>query len=198
MRLYSPSPRPNRGARSRALKCGDGWSGALEMRRETLRDRRGDTRAGWGGGRRSPAGRRRRPKPCGPDAPAAHHLGTIGAAPYRGTDRQALQGPISGGEVLRRNLKTGRHLKSLSTGGCTEQASNTARGTPGNRHTVATIACALPLSRAQGHGVLGAPAFRAPSDFRPVARRHQRRRPRAANNRGGGALATADSLVVID
>jgi hypothetical protein len=33
------------------LDCGDDRRVALEMRRQDLRDRRGDTRAGWGGGR---------------------------------------------------------------------------------------------------------------------------------------------------
>ena len=33
------------------LECGDGRSVASEMRCQSLRDRCGDTRAGWGGGR---------------------------------------------------------------------------------------------------------------------------------------------------
>ena len=38
--------------------------------------------------------------------------------------------------------KRGRRLKGQPTGGSAEQASNTARGTPGSRRPVATIACA--------------------------------------------------------
>src|SRR5438477_7967024 len=52
-----------------------------------------------------------------------------------------------------------------SPGVTRSKSKNTARGTPGNRHSVATTACALQFFRAQGHGAFGAPAFRAPSSF---------------------------------
>src|SRR5882672_1266630 len=52
-----------------------------------------------------------------------------------------------------------------SPGAMRSKPKNTARGTPGNRHSVATTACALQFFRAQGHGAFGAPAFRAPSSF---------------------------------
>jgi hypothetical protein len=56
--------------------------------------------------------------------------GSVGTAPYRGTDRQALWTPNSGGEVPDEPLEAGGDLKGQSTGGRAEQASNTARGTP--------------------------------------------------------------------
>jgi hypothetical protein len=76
---------------------------------------------------------RRRPKPCGPDAPAAHHPGLSAqrrtAVP---TARCCLVPPAVG----RRWAPTrGRRLKGQPTGGRTEQASNIARGTPGDRRT---------------------------------------------------------------
>ena len=83
----------------------------------------------------------RRPKLRGPDAPFARQAGTFGGVPYGGTDRQTL--PWVPEAVGRSCLRTSRTLKLQPTGGLAEQASNTARGTPGNRISVMTIACAL-------------------------------------------------------
>ena len=60
------------------------------------------------------------------------------------------------------NLATGRHLKSPPTGGRTEQASNTARGTPGNRHFRGNDRLWTTTSFVHRvMGCFGAPAFRA-------------------------------------
>ena len=54
--------------------------------------------------------------------------------------------------------KRGRRLKGQPTGGSAEQASNTARGTPGSRRPVATTACA-PF-KSDVHRVMGRSAPR--------------------------------------
>ena len=64
-------------------------------------------------------------------------------------------------------LIPGTAINGPIAGGPAEQASNTARGTPGNRRNVANkCLCTHYLLRTQGHGAFGAPAFRAPSNFR--------------------------------
>ena len=61
---------------------------------------------------------------------------------------------------------TRRHPKRQPPGVARSKPTNTARGTPGNRHfRDEDCLCTQTYLRAQGHGVLGAPAFRAPSDF---------------------------------
>jgi hypothetical protein len=80
------------------------------------------------GAKRTPAPRR--PKPQGPDAPAAHHGDRAANAARRLTARH-LARPHSGGEALGpENLKRERRLKSQPTGGSAEQAKHTARGMP--------------------------------------------------------------------
>src|SRR6266550_4055317 len=79
-----------------------------------------------------------------------------------------------------------------SPGAMRSKPKNTARGTPGNRHSVATTACALQFFRAQGHGAFGAPAFRAPSSFSRECGMEVRLQadPAPAKNAGRAALAT--------
>ena len=80
-------------------------------------------------------------------------------------------------------------------GAVRSKPTNTARGTPGNRHFVATTCLwTFYLFVHRAMGCSAPPAFRAPSDFCLVRRRSEvdrgraRRRP---NNTGGGALAFA-------
>ncbi len=93
----------------------------------------------------------------------------------------------------------------LPTGVVAEQASNTARGTPGNRRTGGSIDFGKPRCReapgsagpAFGLRNLrrldcgGTPAFRAPSSFEGAenAKTEDGRTRRQPNNTGGGALA---------
>ncbi len=136
-----------------------------EMRRRGLRDRAGDIRRGWCGGRdgwhvpsvmAAQAVRSRRagcaPRDRTADAFAASYSVRTGQVPQRWIG-------------LRQERNAREALKSLSTGGPTEQASNTARGTPDDRRT-----CGSKPSRqasvSRGAEVRGSnvtPAFRAPS-----------------------------------
>ncbi len=71
----------------------------------------------------------RRPKPWGPGAPAARH--GIGRPCVRCVLlRSHRPSPTAVDRRWTPNEKRRRRLKSLTTGGPTEQASNTARGTP--------------------------------------------------------------------
>ena len=98
--------------------------------------------------------------------------GPMGAVAAMRATQRACGGPSRGVPMRRRarmDRWVGLSLKYYGAGlkaateGLAEQASNTARGTPGNRFFVMTSACALKLYRAQDHGAPGAPAFRAPS-----------------------------------
>src|SRR5947207_3445218 len=93
------SPRPIRGRARGRSSAGTTGAAAAEMRRRRLRDRTGDIRTvgAVAGVAPNTQGARRRPKPRGPGAPAARHPWIVGAASYRGTDRQVLLGPDSGG-----------------------------------------------------------------------------------------------------
>ncbi len=127
-------PRPDRGRASKAFK----GRGRPERRAgdaaRSLRDRRGDTRdrlARWPcGGFASPA---RRPKPRGPGAPqrvtGLAHRGVRSA--MRGRRGQLLQRWIDAGRPRGTNR---RHPKRQPPGVARSKPSNTARGTPGNRH----------------------------------------------------------------
>jgi len=76
----------------------------------------------------------------------------------------------------------GRRPKGRPTGGRTEQASNIARGTPGDRRTcgyrtsdpVRHRAASAPRG-AEVRGSVTTPASRAPSDFHPEPRRERRK-----------------------
>jgi hypothetical protein len=60
--------------------------------------------------------------------------------PARRLTARHMAKPHSGGEALGpENLKRGRRLKSQPTGGSAEQATHTARGTPGNRSGLAAL-----------------------------------------------------------
>src|SRR5215207_10025889 len=69
--------------------------------------------------------------------------------------------------VDRRPTRKGRRLKGKSTGGRTEQASNTARGTPGSPAPRGDDLLCTPTTLCvhRLRGALGFPAFRAPSSF---------------------------------
>ena len=124
------------------------------MRRRGLRDRAGDIRCGWCGGRdgwhvpsvmAAQAVRSRRagcaPRDRTADAFAASYCVRIGQVPQRWIG-------------LRQEREAREALKSLSTGGHTEQASNTARGTPDDRRTCGAAglrsAAGLGVARYQG------------------------------------------------
>ena len=184
-----------RRARARGRSNAGTAGGAVaEMRRRGLRDRAGDIRHGWCGGRggwhvpsvmAAQAVRSRRagcaPRDRTADAFAASYCVRIGQVPQRWIG-------------LRQERQAREALKSLSTGGHTEQASNTARGTPDDRRTCgANLLGKLLVSRdAEARGSIVTPAFRAPSflfkgesgttdDGQPGAR---------SKNPGGAALAT--------
>ena len=150
------------------------------MRRRGLRDRAGDIRCGWCGGRdgwhvpsvmAAQAVRSRRagcaPRDRTADAFAASYCVRIGQVPQRWIG-------------LRQEREAREALKSLSTGGHTEQASNTARGTPDDRRTCGAAGLrsaaraerpnrpardrAVLVSRdIKARGSIVTPAFRAPS-----------------------------------
>ena len=96
--VYIPITSSHPRARSRALKCGDdrgGAGGDAPVQASGLVRRHP---AGWGGGRwaryaaRAPAAQAAWSRRASRASP-----GAFGAAPYRGTDRQVLLGPASGG-----------------------------------------------------------------------------------------------------
>ena len=170
--IYVQTPRPNRGRARGRSNAGTAEAAASEMRRRGLRDRTGDIRAGWCGGRNgrhaTPA---RRPKPRGPGAPAARHRDMAADAPAPSLRGRLGQLPQAVGRRWKRRTakadESNRSLKGSPTGGHAEQASNTARGTPGNRRTCGSISTRqASVSRgAEARGSFGTPAFRAPSDF---------------------------------
>src|SRR5438874_9293176 len=90
------------------------------MRCQNLRDRSGDTRAGRGGGRAVGSQvRARRPKPQGPDAPAAHHPRTIGGSVVpRNRPPDAAVVPTAVGRRCTRTKKGTAPERSAHRGSC--------------------------------------------------------------------------------
>jgi hypothetical protein len=113
------------GQTAHALECGDDRAAASEMRCRRLRDRRGDTRAGWCGGREAGSHPARGGPSRGVPMRHAAHPGST-AAGVGGAPCSVAIGRIPGTAI-----------NGSIAGGPVEQASNTARGTPGNRRNVA-------------------------------------------------------------
>src|ERR1700694_631381 len=154
-----------------------------------LRRGAGGVGRGRSAGHKAVRPRKPRPKPQGPDAPAAHHgdrAANAGAAPYRAA--AATPQSVGSGWIPRPERE--RRLKSQPTGGLAEEShSHRARdaGNPVWTRGSIRISANLGVARRRGHRVLPAPAFHAPSAFPAALPR--RRRARAAKNRAGGALA---------
>ena len=131
---YIPHTSSHPRARSRALKCGDGRRAAAEMRCQNLRDRSGDTRAGRGGGRAVGSQvRARRPKPQGPDAPAAHHPRTIGGSVVpRNRPPDAAVVPTAVGRHCTRTKKGTAPERSAHRGSCGASLKTPRAGRRGN------------------------------------------------------------------
>ena len=135
------APRPNRGRARGRLNAGTAAGVVAEMRHQALRGQAGEVRRGWCGGHDGwhaslvmavqAVGSRR--AGC---APRDRTAGAF-AASYRVRIGQVPQRWIGAG--LQANVKRRRRLKSLTTGGPTEQASNTARGTPEKRRTCGAV-----------------------------------------------------------
>jgi hypothetical protein len=77
---------------------------------------------------------RRRPKPCGPGTPAAGH-GIWRLKSWLRHNAEFRSTPTAVDKRWSPEPQRGRRLKGQSTGGHTEQASNTARGTSERRRT---------------------------------------------------------------
>ena len=116
-------------------------------------------------GRKDGRPREPRPKPQGPDAPAARHgdrAANAGAGPYCAA---CGQDPIAVGKCWIPRPERERRLKSQPTGGSAEQATNTAHGTPGHRSGLAALPGFRQASVSRGAGVHG--SFRAWRSPRP-------------------------------
>ena len=216
---YIPHTSSHPRARSRALKCGDGWRRRRRCAAKNLRDRSGDTRADWGGGRAAGSQvRARRPKPQGPDAPAAHHPRTIGGSVVpRNRPPDAAVVPTAVGRRCTRTKKGTAPERSAHRGSCGASLKNTARGTPKVRRTCGwqrRFRSSLPRPVDPGtgpvrgrvalvprgakvRGSLATPASRAPSDVFWGDAQTIRRRARPApfcKNPGRAALAISFAL----
>ena len=187
---YIPHTPSHPRARSRALKCGDGWRAAAEMRCQNLRDRSGDTRADWGGGRAAGSQvRARRPKPQGPDAPAAHHPRTIGGSVVpRDRPPDAAVVPTAVGRRCTRTKKGTAPERSAHRGSCgaslqTPRAGRRRFGGLAVGSAAFAIRCRARLIRAPARFAAGSPWCReVPRSVGP-SRPRRPARPRILSRR---------------